>query len=513
VYNISPLHPLAKYPGPLLWRSTRLFASYHHASGTLYKRIAEFHETYGPTVRIAPDELSFTNPEAWPQIYNTRPQLAKSKFHFGSQGDRKVPESMIMASDQDHTRLRRLVNPAFLYSGVLEVEPVLQQYTELLCSQLGKVCENGSSAQNIGEWYLWALNDVIGHLALDLEFECLEKRRMHPWPHFLLGALKQTAVITQLARFGISMKMLMPLMTKEMRAKTEDFAQSAISAISQRLARAKEEENARADGNPAAAQKSRQDIIGMMMREMKGGERLTEEELTVNSILIVGGGAETTATCLTATTYHLCKTPRVMQKLQEEIRSTFASPADITVKATGDLSYLNAVVSESLRAFPVASYITPRVAPKGGVVVDGNVIPEGTYMTMGQWYMGRSATHFDNPRDFIPERWFQPGADATQSGSGLRVDEILRPFSLGPRNCIGKILALAEVKLVLAKLLWSFDLELAGGLQAQDDWVEGARFFVSFMIAFSALVGRKKSRLWTQPERANNRCHNRSCGI
>jgi cytochrome P450 len=447
-------------------------------------------------VRVAPDELSFTNPEAWPQIYNTRPQLAKSKFHFGSQGDRKVPESMIMASDQEHTRLRRLVNPAFLYSGVLEVEPVLQHYTDLLCSQLGKACENGSSAQNIGEWYLWALNDVIGQLALDLEFECLEKRRMHPWPHFLLGALKQTAVITQLARFGISMKMLMPLMTKEMRAKTEDFAQSAISAISQRLARAKEDETSSADGKAPLTQKSRQDIIGMMMREMKGGERLTQEELTVNSILIVGGGAETTATCLTATTFHLCKTPRVLQKLQEEIRATFASSDAITVKATGDLPYLNAVVSESLRAFPVASYITPRVAPRGGVVVDGNVIPEGTHMTMGQWYMGRSATHFDNPKEFVPERWMESDADATQSGSGMRAEEILRPFSLGPRNCIGKILALAEVRLVLAKLLWSFDLEMDGGPEAQGDWVEGARFFVSCMITFP-LCGGVGSSLWT----------------
>jgi cytochrome P450 len=447
-------------------------------------------------VRVAPDELSFTNPEAWPQIYNTRPQLAKSKFHFGSQGDRKVPESMIMASDQEHTRLRRLVNPAFLYSGVLEVEPVLQHYTDLLCSQLGKACKNGSSAQNIGEWYLWALNDVIGQLALDLEFECLEKRRMHPWPHFLLGALKQTAVITQLARFGISMKMLMPLMTKEMRAKTEDFAQSAISAISQRLARAKEDETSSADGKAPLTQKSRQDIIGMMMREMKGGERLTQEELTVNSILIVGGGAETTATCLTATTFHLCKTPRVLQKLQEEIRATFASSDAITVKATGDLPYLNAVVSESLRAFPVASYITPRVAPRGGVVVDGNVIPEGTHMTMGQWYMGRSATHFDNPKEFVPERWMESDADATQSGSGMRAEEILRPFSLGPRNCIGKILALAEVRLVLAKLLWSFDLEMDGGPEAQGDWVEGARFFVSCMITFP-LCGGVGSSLWT----------------
>ena len=72
LYNISPLHPLSKYPGPRLWRATRLCASYHHAAGDLYQQIAAIHEKYGPTVRIAPDELSFTAPAAWSQRYGRR---------------------------------------------------------------------------------------------------------------------------------------------------------------------------------------------------------------------------------------------------------------------------------------------------------------------------------------------------------------------------------------------------------------------------------------------------------
>lgn len=85
---------------------------------------------------------------------------------------------MITAPDAEHMRLRRLANPAFLNSaslltiwllwtvadcimqGVLEVEPVLQDYTELLCSQLTKASVEGS--QNMVEWLLWTLNDVIG---------------------------------------------------------------------------------------------------------------------------------------------------------------------------------------------------------------------------------------------------------------------------------------------------------------------------------------------------------------
>ena len=102
-----------------------------------------------------------------------------------------------------------------------------------------------------------------------------------------------------------------------------------------------------------------------------------EAEITANSILIVGGGAETTSTCLSGTFYHLLKTPRVYKKLRDEIRSTFATSEDITLGAVGKLDYLKATIDEALRIFPVASYITPRVVPEGGHVIGGQVVPAG----------------------------------------------------------------------------------------------------------------------------------------
>lgn len=90
--------------------------------------------------------------------------------------------------------------------------------------------------------------------------------------------------------------------------------------------------------------------------------------------------------------------------------------------------------------------------------------------------MGRSSRFFDSPKEFRPERWLDSeGKEAAHSP----INDILRPFSLGPRNCLGKLLALGELRLVLAKLLWQFDLELDGD---HATWVKDARFYVS--IAF-----------------------------
>ena len=342
----------------------------HHARGDLYQCIAAAHQQYGKTVRIAPDELSFTSPEAWPQIYNSRPQLQKTRFHFAPNDAEKLPESMITAGDTEHMRLRRLTGPAFLNAGINEVASVPEHYAELLCTQLAVASKDGTS-QNLVEWFLWTLNDVIGQLALDQEFECLAKRRMHPWPFFLLGALKQIAAVNQFRRFGVPVKLFQLFMTSEMKAARQGFLDTAQSAVNQRLASERDEDS------KALLQGKRPDIVGLMLREMKGQDRLSDAEITSNSILIVGGGAETTSTCLSATMYHLCKTPRVIKKLAEEIRSTFARSEDITIRAVANLPYLKATIDESLRIFPVASYITPRVTPDGGHVIDGEVVPSG----------------------------------------------------------------------------------------------------------------------------------------
>lgn len=52
-----------------------------------------------------------------------------------------------------------------------------------------------------------------------------------------------------------------------------------------------------------------------------------------------------------------------------------------------------------------------------------------------------------------------------------------KPFSAGPRDCIGKNLAYAEMRLAIARLLWNFDMKLE---QGQDDWVDKQKTFVVY---------------------------------
>jgi hypothetical protein len=71
IYNLY-FHPLRNYPGPKSWAATRIPWAISQFSGVLYLSTHELHKKYGNVVRIAPDELSFIDPQAWKDIYTAR---------------------------------------------------------------------------------------------------------------------------------------------------------------------------------------------------------------------------------------------------------------------------------------------------------------------------------------------------------------------------------------------------------------------------------------------------------
>jgi cytochrome P450 len=62
--------------------------------------------------------------------------------------------------------------------------------------------------------------------------------------------------------------------------------------------------------------------------------------------------------------------------------------------------------------------------------------------------------HFKNPLKFDPSRWLG------NAEYDFDNKDVYQPFSVGPRNCVGKNLAWIKTKIILAKMLWNFDLEL-----------------------------------------------------
>lgn len=83
----------------------------------------------------------------------------------------------------------------------------------------------------------------------------------------------------------------------------------------------------------------------------------------------------------------------------------------------------------------------------------------------------RSPRNFTDPDTFIPERFLEDPRFASDR------KEVLQPFSFGPRNCIGRNLAHAEMRIILARLTFNFDMELDERSADWDSWEAGQRTY------------------------------------
>lgn len=185
--------------------------------------------------------------------------------------------------------------------------------------------------------------------------------------------------------------------------------------------------------------------------------------------LLILAGSETSATLLSGAVYYLLKNPEWLAKLQEELRIAFTKETEITFTSTSQLKIMNAIIQETFRLYPPVAGALPRVTPKGGALVSGIFIPGETTIGIPQYPASRSTRSFTDPDKYAPERFLGDEKYAADKR------QVIQPFSVGPRNCIGQSLAWAEMRTILARLFWNFEFEM---LDTSRDWEKQQRVFV-----------------------------------
>lgn len=188
---------------------------------------------------------------------------------------------------------------------------------------------------------------------------------------------------------------------------------------------------------------------------------MSHDEMKETSATIVMAGSETTATLLSGAVYYLLKSPTWLRKLQDEIGTAFQNESEITFTSTPQLKVLNAIIQETFRLYPPVSIFLPRIVPKEGATVAGLFIPPGTRIGIPQYAAYRSTRNFTDPDVYAPERFLGGEKYAEDKRS------VIQPFSIGPRNCIGQNLAWAEIRTILAKMVWNFEIEM---MDESRDW-------------------------------------------
>jgi cytochrome P450 len=331
-------------------------------SGQTAQAVKALHEQYGEVVRIAPDELSFINGDAWRVIYGTRPGHGQKQkdYRFYPPTADNAP-SIIFSSDADHTRMRRLLSHAFSDSSLRGQEPIIKHYVDLLMQRLREKSEDGKQALDLVAWYNFTTFDIIGDLAFGEPFDCLKNSAYHQWVAIVISHAKFGAY-TNVARRFPGWKTLSKFITpKKIFDQRNLHMQLTKEKVQGRLKKTNE----------------RPDFFGNILKHKDTERGFSFPEMVTNGSTLIVAGSETTATALAGVTYLLLKNPRVMQKLQEEVRGTFQSEEQITLENCNKLEYIHAVLTEAIRTYPPIAAGLPRIVDAQGDIVAGHYVPGG----------------------------------------------------------------------------------------------------------------------------------------
>ncbi|KAF1983382.1 isotrichodermin C-15 hydroxylase [Aulographum hederae CBS 113979] len=445
VYNVY-FHPLSQFPGPKLAAATTLYSVFEVFCGRNATWVKGLHDLYGPIVRTRPNEVSFIDEAAWKDIYNFRQnQKQMSKLQRGAR--KNQPFSILSAPDDVHARQRKLVSHAFSERALREQEPLIQGYVGLLMSNLradakADIMTNMTLAFNLTTF------DIISDLSFGESFNGLATRTPHSFMITLFDALRYRSWILALIDLKI------PVLSKMSVALLLPFLRGGSTLATYTA----EKVRTRIDNGT-----DRPDFMSFVLRHNdERGMSRGEIEATFSTFMIAG--SETTATSLSGCTYLLLKNPKVMKRLQEEVRRKFENDEAITLLGVDQLRYLNAVIEEALRLYPPVPIALSRRTPPEGAVICGHFVAGETRVGIPQNAAFHSALNFAQPDSFIPERWLNEDASFANDKKA-----VCQPFSVGPRNCVGRNLAYSELKLVLARLIFNFDLEL---VDEGEDWLD-----------------------------------------
>ncbi|KAF2249404.1 cytochrome P450 [Trematosphaeria pertusa] len=450
VYNLL-FHPLADFPGPFLGRASLFWRFQHTAGGKIHIAIEELHRQYGPIVRISPNELSFASVESWRVIYGHaspgKEVMRKSPFYdiYGS-GFRHS----CIGSERDpkkHGNMRRMLSAAFSQRALLEQEAIVASTIDRFVEVLGEQMKSGTEALNMTKWYEMVSFDILGEMAFGESFHSIETGQPHFWSDLILEHLYFITLIDNLSRLPFAATIFRTLFPSTLIAKNRN-SEFSRKQVERRL----------------NSQSLRKDFLTHLVQKVRDGE-VQREEMTAHVSTLAIAGGETVSTFLAGTTFFLLKKPSAMEKLSSEIRNAFPSYEAINAQKAQQLPYLQAVIHEGLRMYPPGSQGFPRVST--GFELHSRYIPPGAEVYTSAWAVTHDPEYWDSPMEFVPERWLESKSQDMREAS--------QPFSLGPRGCLGRNFAYMEMFLLLAKMLWKYDLEL---VNKNMDWLKEGKVYV-----------------------------------
>ena len=488
---------LSKFNGPFVASFTnfwRLWQAYWYDDRVPYPPLRK----YGKIVRLGPNTLLFTEPQAIRDIYTagfqkvreevsyidqpfrqclsaTRIDYLKSNQYRVAAGVSKgvVVPNIFSTTDKDfHAKLRRSVSAAFSLTGLIQYEPLVDRSVKVYLEEVdkrfaGKIGEEGIA--DLAEWNSYFALDVISELTYGTSQGFLRAGHdvsdLIVAKHGILRYFHVTYNVSWLDSFLYKNPVLLWLGRRGWYNRvtpTVPFAQKQLDA---RLAMT----NGKVLGpDEKSKEKAGQvDLLSKFLQAKEENPELVNDRVVLGlSLSMVNAGSGTTSTTLSAMFYYLLKDPVRLNKLVNEIDAHFPPVKGVRSQFSFDdymtpyseaskLQYLDACLKETFRIHPaLGGQLLERLVPPGGANVCGEWIPGGTIVSCNAWTIHRHKPTFgEDVESFRPERWIDGSNEQVSA-----MNKALLAFGAGPNTCIGNNIAKLEIYKAVPTLLRAFEV-------------------------------------------------------
>ncbi|KAJ7100158.1 high nitrogen upregulated cytochrome P450 monooxygenase 2 [Mycena belliarum] len=475
-YRLSPLHPLANHPGPLWAKLSKTWSIYQTFSGKNHVTFLNLHRRYGPIVRTGPNELSICDVAAIQPIFGTD-GMPKGPMWDGRRSPKSTTYALIAVRNTAiHLRRRKAWNKAFNAVHVKSYEPMLRGRVDQLLNAL-KI-HGKSENLDLAEWFSFFSYDFMGDMAqvpsapyFGGAFDLMRDGDVNGLWNMLEGGIRVQAY-TQHVPWASPLLYSFPGMGR----RADKFIKFVVQLAKTRAERGKA--------------MTITDLSSHLLDEGSPSPKPPSfTEYTSDAFLAVLAGSDTTAsacaTVLSCIFFYILSDHNIFDRLRKEIDDAFSlsdgtTPADDTSKLIA-LPLLNAIINEALRLQPPVPTGLQRAPEAGtrGKLIGSVFVPEGTSVFVAPYAIHRDPRYFSpDPDRFWPERWLEE----THCDPSISVHTdraAFLPYSIGPMNCAGKLVAQLELRLVVATLVQQLDFALQPGWD-HTRWEQGLEDYFVF---------------------------------
>ncbi|KAL5232021.1 hypothetical protein ABZP36_030797 [Zizania latifolia] len=197
------------------------------------------------------------------------------------------------------------------------------------------------------------------------------------------------------------------------------------------------------------------DFINVLL-SLQHEYNFTRDNIKAILVDMFEAGTDTSSVVMEYAMVELMQKPHLMAKLQTEVRSMVPKGEEmVSEEQVGRMSFLEAVVKETLRLHPAAPLLAPHLS-MADCDIEGYTIPSGTRVVVNAWALARDPNYWENADEFVPERFIVDVITTDYKGNDLN----FLPFGAGRRICPGINFAIANIHMMLANLVYRFDWEL-----------------------------------------------------